>query len=63
MSNIILIQDLLDQRKRKEQELLFYSTKLAELEEKRNWVMKEIALTNKILLMIKNEKIVNVRDK
>lgn len=60
MSNIILIQDLMDQRARKEQELLFYSTKLQELEEKRNHVMKEIALTVKILEMIKKEKITNV---
>lgn len=60
MSNIILLRDLLDQKKRKEQELLFYSTKLAELEEKRNMLMKEIALTNTILTMIKKENIKSV---
>lgn len=59
---IILIQDLLDQRKRKEQELQFYSNKLAELEEKRNYVLQEIALTSRILAMIKREDILQINN-
>jgi hypothetical protein len=56
-SKIILISDLLDSRKQKEKELVFYNEELNKLLEKMNYLNREIKLTNNIIQMIEQERI------
>lgn len=58
MSNtsIIIITDVIEMRKRKEEELAFYQEQLEKLVEKMRWVQKEIDVTNHIINLIENEK-------
>lgn len=58
---IILIQDLLDSRKRKQKELEFYLAKKVELERKLAWLQKDLALTDHILKLIETEKLEEIR--
>lgn len=58
---IILIQDLLDQRKRKQQELAFYLAKKEELEKKLKWLKRDLDLTEHILKLIETEKIEEIK--
>ena len=60
-SKIILISDLLDNKKRKEKELLFYNEELNKLLEKMNYLKHEIKLTNNIIQMIEQERIRDLR--
>ena len=60
-SNIIIIQDLLDTKARKERELIFYQEELRKLQEKMHYVQLEIQLTTDIIVMIENEKIMDLR--
>lgn len=62
-ARIILLQDVYDMRKRKEDELAFYRSELAKLTEKMNQVKSEIDLTGKIIDMIETEKIIELRSK
>ena len=57
---IILIEDFLEQRIRKEQELKFYEEELAKWKEKMFWVKREIDLTNTIIRVIKDESVVDL---
>ena len=58
MSNtsIIIITDVLEMRKRKEEELAYYQEQLEILVDKMKWVQKEIDVTNHIINLIENEK-------
>lgn len=58
---IILIQDLLDQKKRKEKELAFYTAKMNELAKKLNFIQRELALTEYIIQIIKKEKVQEIK--
>lgn len=58
---IILITDLLDSRKRKEKELIFYHEELNKLHEKMQFLRVEIKLTNDIISMIELEKIKDIQ--
>ena len=60
-SNIIIIQDLLDTKARKERELIFYQEELRKLQEKMHYVQLEIQLTSDIIVMIENEKMMDLR--
>lgn len=62
-SKIILISDLLDSRKQKEKELVFYNEELNKLLEKMNYLKREIKLTNEIIQMIEQERIRDLRIK
>jgi hypothetical protein len=62
-SKIIIISDLLDSRKQKEKELLFYNEELNKLLEKMNYLKREIKLTNEIIQMIEQERISDLRIK
>jgi len=62
VNNIIIIQDLLDTKARKEKELFFYSEELKKLQEKMKWLRAEIKLTEEIIIMIEHEKIINIKD-
>jgi len=53
---IILITDLLESKKRKEEELEYYKEQLVELERRMMWVQQEIDLTNTIIDIIETEK-------
>lgn len=61
MAKIILLSDLKDLRKQKEQELKFYSEKLDELNRKLFFIQKEIDLTNFIINLIEKENLVDLR--
>lgn len=61
-SKIIVIQDLLDTRARKEKELHFYQEELKKLEEKMHWLKMEIRLTTEIISMIEKEKIIDIKE-
>jgi hypothetical protein len=62
MSDIILINDLVDLRKRKRQELEFYNKQLEELRVKMFFIKKEIDLTSEIIDMIEKEKMLDLRE-
>lgn len=60
MGTIVLLQDLIDQRKRKQEELSRYSKSLEDLKTKLEYLRREIALTEKIIAMVKKEEIIEV---
>lgn len=61
MATIVLLSDLKDLRKQKEQELKFYTEKLEQLNNKLFFIRKEIELTNFIIDLIEKEKIIDLR--
>lgn len=61
MAKIILLTDLKDLRKQKEQELKFYTEKLDALNRKLFFIRKEIELTNFIIDLIEKENIIDLR--
>jgi len=54
---IVLITDLIESRKRKEDELEYYKEQLKELEIRMAFVQQEIDLTNTIIEIIETEKV------
>jgi hypothetical protein len=61
MSEIILISDLIDLKKRKEKELEFYKKQLDELRLRMSFIQSEINITNKITIMIETESILEIK--
>ena len=59
---IIFITDLIDQRLRKEKEIEFYEEELRKIEEKLFFLRKEQSLTQFIIEIIQNEKVVDLRE-
>jgi hypothetical protein len=57
---ILLLQDLIDVRKRKKQELEFYTAQKKVLEARLLIVSHELALTDKILRMIDREELIDL---
>lgn len=62
MSQIILINDLIDLRGRKQKELEFYNKQLEELKAKMFYIKKEIDLTSDIIDMIEKEKMLDLKE-
>lgn len=62
MAKIILLKDLKDIRAEKERELKYYSDKLEELNKKMFFLRKEVELTNFIIDLIEQEKILDLRN-
>ena len=62
MTKIILVQDIYDLRKRKQEELDFYHKELERLQLKMNYIRVEMDLTNRIIDMIENEKIIDLQE-
>ena len=62
MSDIILINDLVDLRARKRKELEYYNKQLEELRNKMFFIQKEIDLTSDIINMIEKEKMLDLRE-
>jgi hypothetical protein len=60
---LILIQDLIDTKLRKEKELEFYAAELEKLQTKMFWVKKEIEVTETIMHMIEQEKILDLNER
>lgn len=58
---IINIEDIYRLKHRKEQELEFYQQQLEKLQFKMSLISQEIKLTETILTMIKDEKVVDLR--
>ena len=61
MAKIILLSDLKDLRRQKEQELRYYTERLEELNKKLFFIRKEVELTNFIIDLIEKENIVDLR--
>ena len=55
--NIILLADLLEQKRRKEEELEYYHIELEQLKVKAEIVEKELLMTRMIIDLIQSEKI------
>ena len=58
---IILLTDIYELRKKKEEELVFYHEQLEKLRNKMFFVQKEIDLTNFIIDIIEQEKVVDIK--
>ena len=61
MSEIIMITELLDIRNRKLKELQFYTDQLQELKLKMSYIQQEIDLTTRIIKMIEQESLVDLK--
>jgi len=59
---ILFITDLIDQRLRKEKEIEYYEAELRKIEEKLFFLRKEQSLTQFIIEIIQNEKVVDLRE-
>ena len=59
---IILLSDYIEQKVRKEQELEYYAKELDVLQKKMFFIRKEIQLTNFIIEIVEQEKVINIRD-
>lgn len=55
-NNVIIISDVFEMRKRKEEELAYYQTQLQLLQQKMWFVQQEIDVTNHIIDLIEKEK-------
>ena len=61
-SNIIELSDILEQKLRKERELIFYEAQLAHLVVKMQLVKKAIQITNIIIDLVNQEKIIDIQE-
>ena len=59
---ILFLTDVIEQKVRKEKELEFYQQELEKLTQKMGWLRREIDLTNTIIDIIQNEKVVDLRE-
>ena len=59
---ILFITDLIDQRLRKEKEIEYYEKELKEITKKLFFLKKEKDLTELIINIIQNEKVIDVRE-
>jgi len=59
---IIILEELLSSRKRKQSELDYYQAQLEVLQNKMNVIEREITLTNLIIGMIQEENVIDLKD-
>jgi len=59
---IIFLTDVIETKVRKEKELEYYQKELEKLQRKMFFVRKEIELTNTIIDIIENEKVLDIRE-
>ena len=59
---IILISDLIDQRLRKEQEIEYYEKELMKIQERLGFLYREKSLTETILTILQNDKVVDIKE-
>lgn len=61
-NGIIFLTDIIDHRLRKEQEIRYYEEELKKIEEKLFFLRKEKELTELILQIIEQEKVVDIQE-
>ena len=61
-SRIILLADILDQKLSKERELTYYEAQLAQLLSRMQSIKKEIEITNMIIDLVAEEKIIDIQE-
>jgi hypothetical protein len=61
-NKIILLTDFIEQKVRKEKELEYYTKELEELEKKMWFIRKDIQLTNLIIKIVEQEKVIDIRE-
>lgn len=59
---LIFLKDILETKVRKEQELAYYQKKLEELEVKMSYLRQDINLTNTIINIIEEEKVIDFKE-
>ena len=59
---LILLSEFLDQSKRKEQEISFYEKELKIIEQKLDWLRREKDLTETIIKIISEEKVLDIKE-
>lgn len=59
---LILLSDFVEQRLRKEQELEFYQKELEKLQMKMSFIQRDIDLTNTIIKIIEQEKVLDIKE-
>jgi hypothetical protein len=59
---LILLSEFLDQGKRKEKEINYYEKELAKITEKLYWLRRERDLTETIISIITQEKVVDIKE-
>jgi len=60
-SNILFLSDIIEQRTRKQDELEYYEQELKNLQVKMKFLREEIKLTNLIIHVVTNEKVVDIQ--
>jgi|TARA_R100000093_G_scaffold70926_2_gene45256 hypothetical protein len=60
-SNILFLSDIIEQRTRKQNELEYYEQELKNLQRKMKFLREEIQLTNLIIHVVTNEKVVDIQ--
>ena len=61
-SRIIILADILEQKLRKERELTYYEAQLAQLLGRMRYIKKEIEVTNMIIELVTEEKIIDIQE-
>ena len=61
-NKIILLTDFIEQKIRKEKELEYYTKEVEELEKKMWFIRKDIQLTNLIIEIVEQEKVIDIRE-
>lgn len=61
-SRIIILADILEQKLRKERELTYYEAQLAQLLGRMRYIKKEIEITNMIIELVTEEKIIDIQE-
>jgi len=62
-AKLILLDDIYEIRKRKEDELEFYHKELKKLMIRLDLIRREISVTNQIIELIETEKVVDVKER
>ena len=60
-SNILFLSDIIEQRTRNQDELEYYEQELKNLQRKMKFLREEIQLTNLIIHVVTNEKVVDIQ--
>ena len=61
MGKIILLHEIYEVRKQKEEELAFYHDQLEKLKQKMSFIQKDIDITNLCIEIIENEKVIDIK--
>jgi hypothetical protein len=62
MSKLIQISDIIETRLRKEKELEYYQKQLEKINQKMFFLRKDLEITNLIINMIENEKVLDIKE-